>query len=180
MILRNLARTKLRAAVTVGGVAMAASILLLSFFMMDATEELVDRQFRLTERQDVTVTFHDVTPSTFQIGQLEVTADLITHPGSTLGYRISEIPAVLEWKDYKHKGREVKRKSSTDVNKLVISHSLYSLFANPIRPTGLLAIAVLPSLRMRSFQICRSTAHRFDCSPKMIPLLKRLLSALRS
>lgn len=36
------------------------------------------------------VTFHDVTPSTFQLGSLEVTADLITHPGSTLGYRISE------------------------------------------------------------------------------------------
>jgi ribonuclease BN (tRNA processing enzyme) len=31
-----------------------------------------------------------VTPSTFQIGGLEVQADLITHPGSTLGYRISE------------------------------------------------------------------------------------------
>ena len=36
------------------------------------------------------VTFHDVTPSTFHIGQLEVQADLITHPGSTLGYRITE------------------------------------------------------------------------------------------
>lgn len=36
------------------------------------------------------VTFHDVTPSTFQLGSLEVTADLITHPGSTLGYRITE------------------------------------------------------------------------------------------
>lgn len=36
------------------------------------------------------VTFHDVIPSTFQLGSLEVTADLITHPGSTLGYRIIE------------------------------------------------------------------------------------------
>lgn len=36
------------------------------------------------------VTFHDVTPSTFELGGLEVSADLITHPGSTLGYRISE------------------------------------------------------------------------------------------
>lgn len=36
------------------------------------------------------VTFHDVTPSTFHIGSLEIQADLITHPGSTLGYRISE------------------------------------------------------------------------------------------
>lgn len=36
------------------------------------------------------VTFHDVTPSTFRLGSLEITADLITHPGSTLGYRISD------------------------------------------------------------------------------------------
>ncbi|MGD2101961.1 MAG: MBL fold metallo-hydrolase [Acidimicrobiia bacterium] len=36
------------------------------------------------------VTFHDVTPSTFRLGSLEVTADLITHPGATLGYRIAE------------------------------------------------------------------------------------------
>jgi len=36
------------------------------------------------------VTFHDVIPSTFQIGSLTVHADLITHPGTTLGYRIEE------------------------------------------------------------------------------------------
>lgn len=36
------------------------------------------------------VTFHDVTPSTFTIGSLTIRADLITHPGSTLGYCIEE------------------------------------------------------------------------------------------
>lgn len=36
------------------------------------------------------VMFHDVTPSTFTIGSLRITADMITHPGSTLGYRITE------------------------------------------------------------------------------------------
>lgn len=36
------------------------------------------------------VTFHDVTPSTFTIGSLQIRADLIAHPGSTLGYRIEE------------------------------------------------------------------------------------------
>lgn len=36
------------------------------------------------------VSFHDVTPSTFSIGSLQIRADLITHPGSTLGYRIEE------------------------------------------------------------------------------------------
>lgn len=46
--------------------------------------------FPIRVRDLPNVTFHDVTPSTFQLGSLEVTADLITHPGSTLGYRIVE------------------------------------------------------------------------------------------
>jgi len=50
-----------------------------------------------------------------------------------MGYRIGEIPAVLEWKAYKHEGRDVARKSSSKINKLMVTHSLFSLFANPIR-----------------------------------------------
>jgi len=49
------------------------------------------------------------------------------------GLHIREIPALLEWKEYKHKGRQVKRKSSSRVNRLIKSHSLFSLFANPVR-----------------------------------------------
>lgn len=52
---------------------------------------------------------------------------------TTLGLRIREIPAVLEWKEYKHQGQRVTRKSSSRVNKLVVSHSLFSIFANPVR-----------------------------------------------
>ena len=52
---------------------------------------------------------------------------------TALGYRIEEIPALLEWKQYKHEGKRVKRTSSTRVNKLMVTHSLFSLFANPIR-----------------------------------------------
>ena len=36
------------------------------------------------------VTFHDVIPSSFEIRSIWVRADLITHPGTTLGYRIEE------------------------------------------------------------------------------------------
>lgn len=36
------------------------------------------------------VMFHDVTPSTFSLGSVQVSADMITHPGSTLGYRLTE------------------------------------------------------------------------------------------
>jgi len=49
------------------------------------------------------------------------------------GYRIREIPAVLEWKQYKHEGQRVERKSSSRVNRLIVSHSLFSIFANPVR-----------------------------------------------
>ena len=52
---------------------------------------------------------------------------------SEFGMQIREIPAVLEWKDYKHKGQRIKRKSSSRIKRLVVSHSLFSLFANPIR-----------------------------------------------
>jgi hypothetical protein len=49
------------------------------------------------------------------------------------GLHIREIPALLEWKEYKHQGKRVKRKSSSRVNRLIVSHSLFSVFANPVR-----------------------------------------------
>lgn len=52
---------------------------------------------------------------------------------TALGYRFSEIPAVLEWKDYRDKGKKVVRKSSSKVKRLIVSHTLFSIFANPVR-----------------------------------------------
>jgi dolichol-phosphate mannosyltransferase len=52
---------------------------------------------------------------------------------TAFGLRIREIPAVLEWKEYKHRGQRIKRKSSSRVNRLIVSHSLFSMFANPVR-----------------------------------------------
>lgn len=59
MIVRRLSRAKWRAAATVVGVSLSVSILLLTFFSYDAMFTLMDSQFRLVERQDVHVTFHD-------------------------------------------------------------------------------------------------------------------------
>jgi phosphoribosyl 1,2-cyclic phosphodiesterase len=36
------------------------------------------------------LTPHDVTPGSFEIGGLAINADLVCHPGSTLGYRLTE------------------------------------------------------------------------------------------
>lgn len=40
---------------------------------------------------------HDVGPGTFEIGRFAVTADLICHPGPTLGYRIEENGSALAY-----------------------------------------------------------------------------------
>jgi len=50
-----------------------------------------------------------------------------------LNYRIIEIPSVLEWKEHKHDGKKEVRKSKSKIKKLVLTHTLFSLFANPIR-----------------------------------------------
>jgi dolichol-phosphate mannosyltransferase len=52
---------------------------------------------------------------------------------TAFGCRIREIPTILEWKDYKHEGQRVNRKSSSKINQLIVSHSLFSVFANPVR-----------------------------------------------
>jgi ribonuclease BN (tRNA processing enzyme) len=43
------------------------------------------------------VSFHDVAPGTFEINGIEVTADLICHPGATLGFRLGEEGRVLTY-----------------------------------------------------------------------------------
>jgi glycosyltransferase involved in cell wall biosynthesis len=64
-----------------------------------------------------------------------------------LGYRIREIPATLEWKQYKHEGQRVERKSSSKVNRLILTHSLFSLFGNPVRYVWKIAgVALLLSI----------------------------------
>jgi dolichol-phosphate mannosyltransferase len=64
---------------------------------------------------------------------------------TSFGYRIIEIPALLEWKDYKHAETRVVRKSSSKVNRLIVTHSLFSLFANPVHyvlPASVLFLAL--------------------------------------
>ena len=53
--------------------------------------------FPVRVRDLANVIFHDVVPGEFEIGPIQVTADLIAHPGSTLGYRLTEGSAVLTY-----------------------------------------------------------------------------------
>jgi dolichol-phosphate mannosyltransferase len=58
---------------------------------------------------------------------------------TSFGHTIREIPATLEWKQHKRQGQVVKRKSSSKMNRLIVSHSLFSIFANPVRYVWLMS-----------------------------------------
>ncbi len=57
MVLRNLERQPWRAAASVIGIAFATGILVVGFGFLDSMDVLMEAQFNLVQRQDVTVTF---------------------------------------------------------------------------------------------------------------------------
>ena len=57
MVMRNIERRPVKAALSALGIAMAVSVLILGSFTLDAINYLVDFQFRLAQRQDVMITF---------------------------------------------------------------------------------------------------------------------------
>jgi putative ABC transport system permease protein len=57
MVVRNLTRHPLRTAASVFGIGSAVAILMIGFVFSDAIENLIETQFWVAERQDVTVTF---------------------------------------------------------------------------------------------------------------------------
>jgi putative ABC transport system permease protein len=57
MVLRNLERQPARAATTVVGIACAGAILQVGFTFIDAMSQLIDTQFSVAERQNMTVSF---------------------------------------------------------------------------------------------------------------------------
>ncbi len=63
MIVRNLARRPARAVLSTLGIAFAVGILILGRYFIDAVEHLAYVQFRVVQRDDVTVVAHDVLPA---------------------------------------------------------------------------------------------------------------------
>ncbi len=57
MVLRNIGRQPFRAAASVVGIAFAVAILVVGFVFVDAMDELIETQFSVAERQDVTISF---------------------------------------------------------------------------------------------------------------------------
>jgi glycosyltransferase involved in cell wall biosynthesis len=96
-----------------------------------------------------------------------------------LNYHFAEIPALLEWKQYKLAGKRVERKSSSKVKKLVLSHSLFSLFANPIRYVwGLAGLSTLMSIGFIIWGVARLVAGEVSVYTLMISLSFGIIATL--
>ena len=65
MIVRNISRKPFKASLSILGIAMAVSVMILGNFSLDAVNYMMDFQFRKAQRQDLTVTF--VEPATASV-----------------------------------------------------------------------------------------------------------------
>lgn len=82
MILRHLERRPIKSALSVLGIALACALVVLGSFMKDSLDYLVEAQFHLAQRQDVTVAF--VEPST-----------------ATARYELRQLPGVLRGEPFR-------------------------------------------------------------------------------
>ncbi|MFG0254642.1 MAG: ABC transporter permease [Rhodopirellula sp. JB053] len=62
MVIRNITRRPVKASLSVVGISMAVAVMIVGNFSLDAMNYMMDFQFRLAQRQDLTVTF--VEPAT--------------------------------------------------------------------------------------------------------------------
>jgi putative ABC transport system permease protein len=74
MIVRNLSRHRVKAALSVLGIGLSAALLLLGSFQFGAVDHLLDVQYRLVQRMDVHLTFSEPTPE-------RAVAELRVQPG---------------------------------------------------------------------------------------------------
>jgi len=96
-----------------------------------------------------------------------------------LNYTISEIPSLLEWKEYKLVNQRVERKSSSKINKLVVSHSLFSLFGNPVRYVWALSgMTMVVSLAFLGAAVWRLLAGDVSVFMVIIGLVLALISLM--
>lgn len=57
IILRNIERQPVRSAITIGGIALSLAVLIVGMFAVDSLDLMMDMQFRVSQRQDLQLTF---------------------------------------------------------------------------------------------------------------------------
>jgi putative ABC transport system permease protein len=88
MVLRNLERQPLRALSSVIGIALAGAILQVGFSLMDAMEQLIETQFAVAERQDMTVSFVRPVPASARAALARLPGVLAVEPQRVVAARL--------------------------------------------------------------------------------------------
>jgi putative ABC transport system permease protein len=87
MILRNLERRPLRAALTIGGTAAAVAIVIMGNFLRDAMEMIIDSSFTLAMRGDIAVWTSDPVDAAAARALARIPGVLQVEPGRTVAVR---------------------------------------------------------------------------------------------
>ncbi|HSP99586.1 MAG TPA: FtsX-like permease family protein [Candidatus Dormibacteraeota bacterium] len=127
MILRNIARRPARALAAIVGMALAVAILIVSRYFVDAIQYLADVQFRLVQRDDVTLGFQDALPE-------RVRYELAHLPGVRRAEPFRSVPADLR---FEHRSRRV------GLTGLDADSELHRLIDERLRPVAVPADGVL-------------------------------------
>jgi putative ABC transport system permease protein len=88
MMLRNIARHPVRAVFTASGMALSAGILIVSLFLHDTMERLVDITYFMTDRQDATVSFVEKRPHSIVFEMARLPGVLAVEPYREVPVRI--------------------------------------------------------------------------------------------
>ena len=88
MVLRNVSRHPLRAAASIFGIAFAVAILMIGLVFSDAIDHLVETQFWVAERQDVTINFVEPRSSDARHALARLPGVLAVEPQRTVSARV--------------------------------------------------------------------------------------------
>jgi putative ABC transport system permease protein len=96
IILRNLSRYRIKAALSVVGIALSAALLLVGSYQFNALDQMIDTQYRLVQKSDLVLHFNDATPE-------RAIAELYHHPGVRFaeGFRNVPVRLVNGTRDYR-------------------------------------------------------------------------------
>ena len=88
MVLRNVTRHPLRAAASIFGIGFAVAILMIGFVFSDAIERLIETQFWVAERQDVTVAFVEPRSDAGRLALARLPGVIAVEPQRTVAVRV--------------------------------------------------------------------------------------------
>ena len=88
MVLRNVTRHPLRAAASIAGIGFAVAILVIGFVFADAMDRLIETQFWIAERQDVTVSFVEPRADGARLALARLPGVIAVEPQRSVGVRV--------------------------------------------------------------------------------------------